>query len=239
RREGELIVYRQDLEALAGAAVEVVPAPVEGEVELGGGDILETSMKDEVTRGIGAGPDGEAALWPVVYGELKSLARAVLRGRRRPAGPQTTTLVHEAYLRLVGSDSDDWNDRRHFYAVAARAMRFVLVDDARRRLSAKRGSGRAGVTLGDDLEERLGDPLQHRAEEVLAVHQALDRLGEVNPRHVRLIELRYFSGFTVDETAEALGVSRPTIVRDWRAVRVWLHGVLGEGGGAEPGGVEA
>jgi RNA polymerase sigma factor (TIGR02999 family) len=195
-------------------------------------------MPQEITRLLRAGTDAEAELWPVVYGELKTLARAVLRGRRRPAGPQTTTLVHEAYLRLVGADSEDWNDRRHFYAIAARAMRYVLVDDARRRLSGKRGSGRAGVTLSDELEERLGDPLARRAEEVLAVHQALDRLGEVNPRHVRLVELRYFSGFTVDETAEALGISRPTVVRDWRAVRVWLHGVLAEpaaGERLEPG----
>ena len=188
-----------------------------------------TSGSHEITRLLRAGRDAEAELWPIVYQELKSLARAVLRGRRRAAGPQTTTLVHEAYLRLVGIDSDDWNDRRHFYAVAARAMRFVLVDDARSRLSDKRGSGDRGITLSDEMAERVGDPLRHRSEEVLAVHQALDRLAEVNPRQVQLVELRYFSGFTVDETAEILGVSRPTVVRDWRAVRVWLHGVLQEG----------
>lgn len=193
----------------------------------------------EITRLLRAGR--EAELWPIVYGELKGLARAVLRGRRRPKGPQTTTLVHEAYLRLVDFDGDDWNDRRHFYAIAARAMRFVLVDDARRRLAGKRGGGHAGVTLSDELAERLeggGDPLEHRAEEVLAVHQALDRLGAVNPRHVKLVELRYFSGFTVDETAEVRGVSRPTVVRDWRAIRVWLHGTLREAGGAERSGPE-
>lgn len=177
-----------------------------------------------------AGQAGEAELWPVVYHELKNLARSVLRGRRRSDAPQTTTLVHEAYLRLVGTDAGDWNDRRHFYAVAARAMRFVLVDDARRRLSGKRGSGERAVPLGDTLAERLGDPGGHQAEEVVAVHQALERLAEVNRRHVQLVELRYFSGFTVDETADVLGVSRPTVVRDWRAVRVWLHGVLAEGG---------
>jgi RNA polymerase sigma factor (TIGR02999 family) len=193
----------------------------------------------EITRLLRAGCEAEAELWPVVYRELKTLARAVLHGRRRAAGPQTTTLVHEAYLRLVGADSDDWNDRRHFYAIAARAMRFVLVDDARRRLSGKRGSGRPRVTLSDELAERVGGDLDLRAEEVLAVHQALDRLAEVNPRHVRLVELRYFSGFTVNETAEALDVSRPTVVRDWRAVKVWLHGVLAEDGGAQPRGVEA
>lgn len=194
----------------------------------------------EVTRLLRAGREAEAELWPIIYGELKGLARAVLRGRRRPKGPQTTTLVHEAYLRLVDTDASDWNDRRHFYAVAARAMRFVLVDDARRRLAGKRGAGKAGLTLSDELAERVADPdpFERRAEEVLAVHQALGRLDEVNPRYVKLVELRYFSGFTVDETAEALGVSRPTVVRDWRAVRVWLHGELAERGtaaGAENG----
>ncbi|MFP3941388.1 MAG: ECF-type sigma factor [Thermoanaerobaculia bacterium] len=193
-------------------------------------------MPQDIRGLLRAGRAAEAELWPIVYRELKTLARAVLRGRRRPAGPQTTTLVHEAYLRLVGADAGDWNDRRHFYAVAARAMRFVLLDDARRRLSGKRGAGRAGATLPDDVAEQVGDPLERRAEEVLAVHQALERLGEVNPRHVKLVELRYFSGFTVDETAEALGVSRPTVVRDWRAVRAWLHGALAEPGGPEGGG---
>jgi len=178
------------------------------------------------------GPEAESELWPVIYRELRSLARAVLRGRRRPGGPLTTTLVHEAYLRLVGSAAADWNDRQHFYAIAARAMRFVLVDDARRRLSAKRGGGETGSPLDDGLEERLGDPFERRTEEILAVHQVLDRLADVNPRHVKLVELRYFSGFTVEETAEVLGVSRPTVVRDWQAVRVWLHGALSERGEA-------
>jgi RNA polymerase sigma factor (TIGR02999 family) len=212
--------------------------------------VLDVSMDDpttgrdrmgEITRLLRAGREAEGELWPIVYGELKGLARAILQGRRRPKGPQTTTLVHEAYLRLVGFESGDWNDRRHFYAIAARAMRFVLVDDARRRLSGKRGSGRAGVTLSDELAERIGAPgqlLERRAEEVLAVHEALDRLGEVNPRHVKLVELRYFSGFTVEETADALGVSRPTVVRDWRAVRVWLHGALSEPAGMERSGSE-
>lgn len=194
-------------------------------------------MPQDITRLLRAGRAAEAELWPIVYGELKSLARAVLRGRRKPRGPQTTTLVHEAYLRLVDFDSGDWNDRRHFYAVAARAMRFVLVDDARRRLAGKRGGDRAGVTLSDELPDRPGDPLEHRAEEVLAVHEALQRLAEVNRRHVRLVELRYFSGFTLDETAEALGVSRPTVVRDWRAVRTWLHGALAEMGEGARGAV--
>ena len=186
-------------------------------------------MPQEITRLLREGAAAEGELWSVVYPRLKALAREVLRGRRRAAGPQTTTLVHEAYLRLTGGNgSTDYSDRRHFYAVAARAMRFVLVDEARKRFATKRGSGRVADDLVEVLNEELHDPLARRAEEVLAVHQALDRLGEVNPRYVGLVELRYFSGFTVDETADALGVSRPTVVRDWRAVRVWLHGVLTE-----------
>ncbi len=127
----------------------------------------------------------------------------------------------------MGGGGADYNDRRHFYAVAARAMRFVLVDEARRRFATKRGSGRGAETL-TELGEELGDPLARQAEEVLAVHQALDRLGAVSQRHVELVELRYFAGLTVDETAEVMGLSRPTVVRDWKAARVWLHGVLAE-----------
>lgn len=185
-----------------------------------------TSDPGKITRLLKAGPEGEPELWSLVYDELKDLARAVLLGRRKARGPQTTTLVHEAYLRLLGSDFDNLQDRRHFFAVAARAMRFVLVDDARKRLADKRGSGKANITLSDEMAAKVIDPLRRKAEELLAVHEALERLGEINPRHVKLVELRYFSGFTVNETAEVLGVSRPTVVRDWRAVRAWLHDAL-------------
>jgi RNA polymerase sigma factor (TIGR02999 family) len=165
-------------------------------------------VQRDITTLLRAGRDAEPELWPIVYQELKSLARAVLMGRRRAAGPQTTTLVHEAYLRLVDHDADDWNDRRHFYAVAARAMRSVLVDEARRRLSAKRGSGRAGVTLSDELAERVGDPLEHRAEEVLGVHQVLDHLvleaAALEPGE----RAQFLDGLTGDEGAAAEEVRR-------------------------------
>ncbi|MCH9651967.1 MAG: sigma-70 family RNA polymerase sigma factor [Deltaproteobacteria bacterium] len=169
----------------------------------------------------GGSQEAEAELWPILYRELKGLARAVLRGRRHSAGPQTTTLVHEACLRLMGSEVD-WNDRRHFFAVAARAMRFVLVDEARHRLAQKRGAEQGA----GELAEEVIDPATLRSPEVLAVHQALDRLGEINPRHVKMVELRYFAGLSLEETADVLEVSRPTVVRDWRAARVWLHGQL-------------
>ena len=167
--------------------------------------------------------EAEAALWPVLYRELLRLARMVLRGRRRPAGPQTTTLVHEACLRLLGSDVP-WNDRRHFFAIAARAMRHVLVDEARRRGAQKRQAEAEAVSL--DTDEAGLDPFSFKAPEVLAVHQALERLGELNPRYVRLVELRFFVGLSLDEAAEVLEVSRPTVIRDWRAARGWLHGEL-------------
>lgn len=167
--------------------------------------------------------DAEAELWPVLYRELLRLARMVLRGRRGPAGPQTTTLVHEACLRLLGADVA-WNDRRHFFAIAAKAMRHVLVDEARRRSATKRQAEAQATPLESD--DAVMDPFSHKAPEVLAVHQALERLEELNPRHVRLVELRFFVGLSLDEAAEVLEVSRPTAVRDWRAARGWLHGEL-------------
>ena len=171
----------------------------------------------------GGSHQAQEELWPVIYRELKTLAKSVLR-RRGPSHPVgATTLVHEAYLRLVGSSSEvDWNDRGHFFAIAARAMRFVLVDEARRRLTMKR-DGEAPEAV---LPEEAVDPTNHQPEVVLAVHEALERLAKINPRHEKLVEARYFAGFSIDETAEALSVSRPTVVRDWRAVRTWLYGEL-------------
>jgi RNA polymerase sigma factor (TIGR02999 family) len=181
----------------------------------------------EITRLLQAwqGGSGEALneLWPLLYGELKSLARGVLRRQGRGARHQPTSLVHKAYLRLLGSEVN-WSDRRHFFAVAARAMRFVLADEARRQLARKRGEGET-LTLDGTLPE-VADPLARRPEEVLAVHQALAKLAEIQPRHEQLVELRYFSGLSVEETAEILQVTPRTVVRDWKAVRVWLHGEL-------------
>jgi RNA polymerase sigma factor (TIGR02999 family) len=177
--------------------------------------------------------DAEERLWPLIYDELRRLARGVLRGRGRRDLDGTTSLVHEAFLRLLGSSSKvSFEDRGHFFAVAVRAMRFILVDAARRRLSRKReGEGNAAA-LPDDGP---ADPMQHRPEDVLAIHQALEKLGRIHPRYERLVEARYFAGFSVDETAELLSVSRPTVVREWRAARTWLFGELqGRGSGDVP-----
>ena len=189
--------------------------------------MAQPSSPQEITRLLREWRHGseaaEAELWPVLYGELRSLARGVLRGQGGWRRLGTTTLVHEAYLRLVGSAPGiDWNDRGHFFAVAARAMRFILVDEARRRLSRKRGGD--APPAAEDSEP--ADPVEHRPEDVLAVHQALERLARIHPRYEKLVEMRYFAGLSVDEAAEALGVSRPTVVRDWQAARTWLYGEL-------------
>ena len=183
----------------------------------------------EITRLLHAWQSGDReaqdALWGVVYDELRRLARAVLRSRGRGARDTGTSLVHKAYLRLLGSNVE-WSDRRHFFAVAARAMRYVLVDEARRQLATKRG---AGQTLSfDDASPEAPDPLVHRPEEVIAVHQALSKLADIQPRHEKLVELRYFAGLSVEETAAVLDVTPRTVVRDWRTVRVWLHGELAD-----------
>lgn len=181
----------------------------------------------EVTRLLAAWQDGsveaQGELWQLLYAELKRLARGVLCGHGRGARDGTTSLVHKAYLRLLGADVP-WVDRQHFFAVAARAMRFVLADEARRQLSQKRGMGET-LALDAGLPEVV-DPLTQRPEEVLAIHQALARLGELQPRYEKLVELRYFAGLSVEETAEILAVTPRTVVRDWKATRIWLHAEL-------------
>ncbi len=188
---------------------------------------MSSKPTGEITRLLhawrGGNSEAEAELWPILYDEIKNLARGVLRRQGRGARDQATSLVHKAYLRLLDTDVE-WNDRRHFFAIAARAMRFVLVDEARRQLSKKRGEGET-LALDESLPEAT-DPLARRPEEVLAVHQALAKLAELQPRHEKLVELRYFAGLSVEETAKILEVTTRTVVRDWKTVRVWLHGEL-------------
>jgi RNA polymerase sigma factor (TIGR02999 family) len=158
------------------------------------------------------------ALFDLVYERLRVLARA------RRAGPPlgATELVHEAYLKFVDSTRTDWNDRQHFFAVAARAMRQIVVDHARRRGPAARGGG-AVLT---SLDEHHG-AVAASAEQVLAVDQALEQLGETSPRLVQVVEACFFLGMTTDETGELLGLSARTVKREWQKARMLLGVVLG------------
>jgi len=169
------------------------------------------------------GGDREALnqLVPLVYGRLRAMAHARLAGRDPGASLDTTTLVHEAYLRLVDQSRAEWRDRTHFFAVAALAMRQIVVDRARRRGALKRGGGVSAALLD---EAALG--VEARAEEILALDQALNRLGALNERLVKMVELRFFAGLSIEETAEALGVESRTVNRDWRVARALLFQML-------------
>jgi RNA polymerase sigma factor (TIGR02999 family) len=161
--------------------------------------------------------DAESQLVDLVYQWLHQLALRLMAGERRDNSLQATALVHEVYLRLVQPATADLNDRGHFMAVAARVMRRVLVDHARAQGAAKRGGQQVRV----DLEEgALIDP--NRAEEVLAIDQCLQRLGELDPRQRDIVELRFFAGLSEREIAEVLAVSERTIRREWSVARAWL-----------------
>jgi RNA polymerase sigma-70 factor (ECF subfamily) len=163
------------------------------------------------------------ALFPVVYDELRRRAHGYLQGQPTGHTLSTTALVHETYLKLIHGENVTWQDRAHFLALAARAMRFVLVSYARRHGAAKRGSGRTPLDLDEDLA--LSD---QRAEQMLELDQALERLGELNDRLSRTVELRFFGGMTIEEIAEALEVAPSTVKLDWRKARAWLYRELAE-----------
>lgn len=171
-------------------------------------------------------PEALDELFPLVYDELRRMARRRMRRERSGHTWGTTALVHEAYLKLVDFDRIDWQDRNHFFAVASRVMRNVLVDYAVKRNAEKRGGDRDRVSLreGDATDEIDLD-------DVLAVHQALNRLEAVDERQVRVVECRFFGGLTIDETAEVLDISPATVGRDWRTARAWLNRKLTVGDG--------
>jgi RNA polymerase sigma factor (TIGR02999 family) len=166
-------------------------------------------------------PEALDRLVPLVYDELRLVARRQLRRERPEHTLGTTGLVHEAYLRLVGQSQMDWRDRTHFFAIAARVMRRVLVDYARRRGAQKRGAGQRAASL-DELDE-LGAVVDEQAEMLVALDDALARLSELDERQCRVVECRFFAGFTEDETAEMLGVSARTVRNDWVKARAWLY----------------
>lgn len=159
-------------------------------------------------------------VFPLVYGELRRIADRQLRGERSNHTLQPTALVNEAYVKLAGSAGMEYQDRVHFVAVAARAMRQILVDHARRRDAAKRGGGRANTTL-DGKEIGLG--AAGSDVELLALDAALDRLESLDPRIRQVVEFRFFGGLTDGEIAEVLGVTTRTVQRDWVKGRAWLY----------------
>jgi RNA polymerase sigma-70 factor (ECF subfamily) len=176
-----------------------------------------------------AGDDGALArLVPAVYHELRRLAHARMRAQEPGHTLQTTALVHEAYLRLVDARQVSWQNRTHFYALCAQAMRHILVDAARARGSLKRGGGAARVPF----EEALAVSPQPDVD-LLALDEALTRLAETDPRKGRVVELRYFGGLSVEETAEVLKVSPQTVMRDWNLAKLWLVRALRHAGAAQ------
>jgi RNA polymerase sigma factor (TIGR02999 family) len=179
------------------------------------------SPSADVTRLLVAWQQGDADalqhLIPLVYAELRRLAHARVARERAGQTLQTTALVHETYLRLVDGKHVSWHDRAHFFAVCARLMRRILVDRARARRAAKRGGPAQHVTFEDWLAAR--PPTD---EQMLALDEVLGRLAANDPRRGRVVELRYFGGMTVEETAAVLGVSAETVTRDWKVARLWL-----------------
>jgi RNA polymerase sigma factor (TIGR02999 family) len=180
----------------------------------------------EVTALLAAFESGDEAamdqLAPLVYEALRRLARRHLAGQRRGHTLQTADLVNEAYLKLVNVKGTGWTNRVHFFAVASRAMRSVLVDYARRRGYAKRGGNPVRVSLSEADQISV----QNTAE-VVAVDEALSRLAALDPRKAKIVELRYFGGLSVEETAQVLDLSSRTIKREWRWARAWLYRELG------------
>lgn len=176
---------------------------------------------EEVQRLLASVRDGDRAaherLFSIVYEDLRRIARHHLRGHVTGT-LGTTAMVNETYLRLAGPEAASWNDRIHFFALASTVMRHILVDHARRKLAVKRGRGVPLLVLDD---ERAGN--ESRLADVLALDEALTRLRAMNERLARLVELRFFGGLSVEETAQALGVTDRTVKRDWRKARSVLH----------------
>lgn len=174
-----------------------------------------TLLLGELQRG---NLQAEADLIPLVYQELRRIARWQLRGERSGHTLQPTALVHEAYLKLTRIEEMEWQGRSHFFAVAANLMRRILVDHARARLAEKRGSGQTMVEFNEAF---LAMP--EKSKDILALDDALERLTKMNERQARIVELRFFSGLTEEEAAHVLGLSPRTVKRDWRSAKAWLY----------------
>ena len=183
----------------------------------------------EITKLLQAWNGGDSAalktLMPAVYEELRSLAEQRLRGRQYIEA-QPTSLVNDVYLRLRGAAAISWQDRAHFFAVAAQMMRRILVDYARARSAAKRGDGAVAITLDESLEN-LNEEKKF-SPDVLDIHRALQELEQLNSQHARIVELRFFSGLSIEETAEVMHISPAKVKRNWVIAKTWVRQRLRE-----------
>jgi RNA polymerase sigma factor (TIGR02999 family) len=188
---------------------------------------LGPDIQRDETESAGGGSDGMRAeldgLSAVVYDDLRRLAHRQLQQERSDHTLNTTALVHECYLRLVDQNRSQWQDQRHFLAIAATAMRRILVDYARQHQRKKRGGGQRRLSLDD-----VSIPVEDRADVVVALNDALEKLEAMNPRLCRVVECRFFAGMTEAETASVLQVTARTVARDWVKARAWLYRELGE-----------
>ena len=187
-------------------------------------------LPDDVSGLLRAWTDGDqralVRLTPIVYDELHRLAHYYLKREQAGHSLQTTALVNEAYMRLVDYRRMQWQDRAHFMAAAAQAMRRILVDHARGHMAAKRGSGGVKLSLEDNEAAIVS---AEKAEELVALDEALNRLAENDAAQARIVELRFFGGLSIEETAEVLGIGTATVIRQWRMARAWLYGQVQKG----------
>jgi RNA polymerase sigma factor (TIGR02999 family) len=191
--------------------------------------MAESAKRDpgELTQLLIAWSQGDARaleqLTPLVYAELRKIAHRYMNRERAGHTLQTTAVVHEAFLRLLGNPQENWQNRAHFYAIAAQMMRRILVDYARANLRAKRGGETTRVAF-EDIDAPVTEPALDP--DLIALDAALEKLAEIDPRRGRVVELRFFGGLSVEETARALQVAPDTVVRDWRVAKAWLFRYL-------------
>lgn len=183
---------------------------------------MQPNAPSQITELLQGWRDGDQkaidSLLPLVYNELRRLARSHLHKERPGHTLQSAALVNEAYLRLVGVEEPRWEGRTHFFAIASQLMRQILVDYARRRGAGKRGAGACMLSLED-----VGEKARGKEMDVIALDDALRRLAEIDPRQSRIVEMRFFGGLTLNEISAALEIGPATVQRDWTAARAWLH----------------
>ncbi|MGC0772546.1 MAG: sigma-70 family RNA polymerase sigma factor [Candidatus Acidiferrum sp.] len=176
-----------------------------------------SQITDLLARWRAGDRDALDSLMPLVYDELRTVAQHYLRKERPDHTLQSTALVHEAFMRLVGQKPPEWKNRKHFYGVAARLMRQILVDHARGLRASKRGGDAIKLSLNEGL---VGN--NNKGLDILALDDSLNRLAQINPQQSQIVELRFFSGLSIEDTSEVLGVSPATVKRSWTTARAWL-----------------